>query len=837
MKTCPACGREVPDQQDFCECGEYLRWDPTQFLPSPPAKPPEETPEQADTAELERQRPAGGPTGTRPMAAARARGAIDPVTIELHAADAETPAGGTATARTRPGDTGMLKAVVRNQSGIVDNYELRIEGIDPAWWSTDPETLYLVPFGSAGTYEDEVEIRFHPPRSADAEARSWELVVVVFSKAAGGRVGAARATLVVDPFEEVEAEIRPRRRRARLGARFALTLRNRANSPVELEFAATDREQAMRYRFTREKLELGPGERKPNRLTVRPRRQRWFGRNAEHSLEIAATPVGTEEPIVTREATFIQRPWIPTWLLIALPLLLAFALLIWLLLPNNTTVPDLTRAANTFGAQKLLDEAGLKLSPQVEEQVTSGKEIGAILDQSPAAGEEVEEGSEVTIKLGVGSGTVEAPDLSGLSVTDADSALREAELTLGSVQPPPEDPAAAQITSQVPAAGEEVQIGSPVNIFVAGGEEAEDGGEAGGGDGGGGEAGVVPDVAGLSAAAAAEALAGAELVPVTASVVDDSDPGTLVGTEPPADAELQPGTEVRLLVSAGFPAVAITDDEDVVVLRGTTGEELAKVAEADDAEEGPAWTPDGEQVAYRREGSIVLAAADGSDAREITPNGKDFHALAFAPTDRGLVLAAVRRTDEDGDLCFLRVPGSGTATPRCIADPEFDLGRQLSWSPDGRSLLAFAVDASDAERFGLRLFSSRKPFSVNPRDWDEGEMVTDVSTPGRGVIAGAFSPDGEQLAVASNLGGAPVFRIFTTAATDLSLDAAEALGIRGCEVAWRTDGLELLVTQRDAGCQETTSELVRIDPRSPGAPNRLGSGVADPAWQPLDVER
>ena len=29
MRVCASCGRENPDDRDFCECGEYLRWEPT----------------------------------------------------------------------------------------------------------------------------------------------------------------------------------------------------------------------------------------------------------------------------------------------------------------------------------------------------------------------------------------------------------------------------------------------------------------------------------------------------------------------------------------------------------------------------------------------------------------------------------------------------------------------------------------------------------------------------------------------------------------------------------------------------------------------------------------
>jgi hypothetical protein len=34
MRVCKSCGRENPDERDFCECGEYLRWEPTNFVPA-----------------------------------------------------------------------------------------------------------------------------------------------------------------------------------------------------------------------------------------------------------------------------------------------------------------------------------------------------------------------------------------------------------------------------------------------------------------------------------------------------------------------------------------------------------------------------------------------------------------------------------------------------------------------------------------------------------------------------------------------------------------------------------------------------------------------------------
>ena len=43
-------------------------------------------------------------------------------------------------------------------------YSLR--GLPESWWTIAPAVAYLVPFGSGGTYEQEIEIHLHPPRSA-----------------------------------------------------------------------------------------------------------------------------------------------------------------------------------------------------------------------------------------------------------------------------------------------------------------------------------------------------------------------------------------------------------------------------------------------------------------------------------------------------------------------------------------------------------------------------------------------------------------------------------------------------------------------------------------------
>ena len=261
MRVCASCGRENPDDRDFCECGEYLRWEPTGVVqavtpevlqaarrrrrrpptppaaapqPQPPAAPPPQaapppppqppaphpaarpapppapagpgngagaaspaTRSPARAAAPRRRRPPPAPPApaapppatleqppVAPAPAAPQPAEPDPAAITLRLPDGEqVRLGETLAIGVDPGGRARVLALVRNPSGIVDNYELSVRGLPDDWWSIFPNTVYLVPFGTSGTYEQEVEIHLHPPRTAEAEARIWELQVGAESKA------------------------------------------------------------------------------------------------------------------------------------------------------------------------------------------------------------------------------------------------------------------------------------------------------------------------------------------------------------------------------------------------------------------------------------------------------------------------------------------------------------------------------------------------------------------------------------------------------------------------------------------------------------------------------
>ena len=171
-------------------------------------------------------------------------------------------------------------------------------------------------------------------------------------------------------------------------------------------------------------------------------------------------------PLMPNQVVFRQKPWLPWWVALLVPLLILLALFLFLFLPKNVVVPEVTGAKSTFEAEKKLTEAELKLSPATKQKVSTEAPPGTVIGQTPAAGEKAEKDSEVAIEIAVGNGKIEVPSVVGKTQADAEKIFREASLTIGQVSPQPPDPK-AKISSQIPAAKEIVKEGTPIAIFTA----------------------------------------------------------------------------------------------------------------------------------------------------------------------------------------------------------------------------------------------------------------------------------------------------------------------------------------------------------------------------------
>jgi beta-lactam-binding protein with PASTA domain len=144
----------------------------------------------------------------------------------------------------------------------------------------------------------------------------------------------------------------------------------------------------------------------------------------------------------------------------------------------------------------------------------------------------------VTITVGTGPSSVPVPRLYGKTPAQADSVLQGAGLSLGTLSRDyNSDVAQGSIYYQNPSGGENVEPGTAVAVAVSLGPEQVE----------------VPEVYGLSVAAAQTALSNAGLNSTPIEVEGDEPAGTALATEPGVGALLDPGSTVSLYYSAGPP--------------------------------------------------------------------------------------------------------------------------------------------------------------------------------------------------------------------------------------------------------------------------------------------
>jgi eukaryotic-like serine/threonine-protein kinase len=197
--------------------------------------------------------------------------------------------------------------------------------------------------------------------------------------------------------------------------------------------------------------------------------------------------------------------------------------------PNTAKVPDVL-GLSEVDARSRIRRAGFK--PFLEREGSAKVAAGTVIRSDPSAGARIERDSRVTLFVSTGPRTVGVPDVVGQDEKDAVGRLREAGLGVVVKERASSDPAGT-VVSQTPAAGQQVDEGSTVNLFVSNGKVVE-----------------VPDVVDLDQATAETDLRDAGFsVSVRTRPVDqpDSD-GRVLSQTPAAGKKRRKGETVVITV-------------------------------------------------------------------------------------------------------------------------------------------------------------------------------------------------------------------------------------------------------------------------------------------------
>lgn len=208
------------------------------------------------------------------------------------------------------------------------------------------------------------------------------------------------------------------------------------------------------------------------------------------------------------------------------------------------TVPNVV-GKSADQAKTLLKQAGLEVGTSVPQE-SSDKAPGLVLAQEPAAASRVSKTTKIDLVLAAAQ-TTTVPRIVGTNSTDADTALREAGLVLGTRTNKVSDEASGIIMSQHPSPGQVVSRGTKVDVVVAAPVAI-----------------AVPNLVNLPFPEARDALGRAKLNIGAVRETSDSSgaAGTVLSQDPSAGRKVSPGTRIDLVVVAKsqLPAEVVVPD-------------------------------------------------------------------------------------------------------------------------------------------------------------------------------------------------------------------------------------------------------------------------------------
>ncbi|HKU82304.1 MAG TPA: Stk1 family PASTA domain-containing Ser/Thr kinase, partial [Candidatus Tumulicola sp.] len=168
-----------------------------------------------------------------------------------------------------------------------------------------------------------------------------------------------------------------------------------------------------------------------------------------------------------------------------------------------------------------------------------------VIDQHPAAGTKVRQGSRITLVASNGPQPVTVPNFVGMTVENAQTAAAKAGLTLDTTQRAAVNGVPADtIASQNPSAGQQTQKAGTVFAVVSTGVQSVPAGPAGGPP-----PVSVPAVTGRMYQDAVDALTGAGFRAQVQFQVSPSGNGTVVGIDPAAGTPVPAGSLVTITLS------------------------------------------------------------------------------------------------------------------------------------------------------------------------------------------------------------------------------------------------------------------------------------------------
>jgi serine/threonine-protein kinase len=271
------------------------------------------------------------------------------------------------------------------------------------------------------------------------------------------------------------------------------------------------------------------------------------------ALSTAASPSGTDTITAARvedpEENQPRGRRVAGYIGLALAVLAVFALAALLAnrfvggeqAPQQVAVPELINMTSQE-AKAALDAVGLDYA-EGQPLESADKKPGTVVDQSPEARTQVDPHTTVTVQLSIGPGSVEVPDVSKKTQTEARQILEGADLKVGDVtMEDSADVPQGYVVRTEPKVGKQVEKNSTVALVLSTGKMR------------------LPDVTGTNYQDARKELLGLGFQVTVQREPSENKTDTVI-SQSPGPGSIDQGSEVTLVVADPMPPPTTTQPE------------------------------------------------------------------------------------------------------------------------------------------------------------------------------------------------------------------------------------------------------------------------------------
>jgi serine/threonine protein kinase len=218
-----------------------------------------------------------------------------------------------------PGKSVELSLILLNQSQLVDQFSIAVEGIPPRWLPAPLPPVNLMPGD-----QNQVLINLLPPKNPKSRAGRYPLSIRVSSQQSPDEIVEVKAILTVTSYTAFHSEMHPQRIRTEKPARIRID--NLGNLPDTYTIALRDQADEVRFNSPSIRIRVPEGQSSFAEFTAAPRQFRLLGGEKSQSFQAVVSASNQESQTHTGEliSRALAPPWI-LWLLLALCLMMTGA--------------------------------------------------------------------------------------------------------------------------------------------------------------------------------------------------------------------------------------------------------------------------------------------------------------------------------------------------------------------------------------------------------------------------------------------------------------------------------------------------------------------------------